>query len=115
MLWKVTEARWGKYNLFYRSREGLACERKLRRHEHVFPRARTIRRILEARPEDLDGIVQAANVACLVTKHEADALNRQDKASPDVDGWDRYRKLGIRVVQVDTEGNVVDFLAPPPA
>lgn len=112
MLWKVTEAQWGKQMLPFRTSAALTCAHKLRRHEHVFPRSRIVQRILRAKPEEIGAIVRNANVACLVEKHEADALNAQDKAKPHLDGWDRYRELGIHVVMVDEEGRISDFIDP---
>jgi hypothetical protein len=115
MLWKVTEATWGKHFIQYRSHDVMSSPRKLWRHEHVHPRARLVSQILAGREDAIDKLVRDKNVACLVTKDEAKRLDRRDRKAPPLDGWERYRACNIHVVKVDAAGNISDFLVPRPA
>ncbi len=95
-LWKITEAD-GKWNLRYRS-EGaqyLSGNEGLR-HEHVFTRKHLIDRLLSG--EGLESVLADA-IACVVTATEAKVL---DRVSDEFQGWDRYRKAGIRVLDLVT-------------
>jgi hypothetical protein len=65
-----------------------------------------VKKLLRARPEMVDEILESA-VACTVTKHEHDRLAQFKR----LDGWERYSRAGI--VVIDTEAaNPLSFLAP---
>src|SRR5437868_4406015 len=68
-LFKLTEAESGKYATRYRSKEALTADKTLLRHDHVLQRGEMIKRLLTARPEDVDDILDAA-VGCTITKDE---------------------------------------------
>jgi hypothetical protein len=49
------------------------------------------------RPHDALAIRDNA-CGCVVTIEEHDALTRIDRQDKEVDGWDRYRRAGIAVI-----------------
>jgi len=91
-VWKLTEARpASKYALRYRTPDALTGEGALG-HEHVHQRARLVAALL-AGEEPIETIVARA-VACTVTRAEHGRLDRYK----DCDGWERYRRAGLRVI-----------------
>jgi hypothetical protein len=97
-LWKLTEAEAGKYQTRFRSVEPSATNRKVLRHDHVFQRKRMVDDLLEAvSPEAVDDILKKA-VGCTITKDEHTRLNQ----FKDLDGWVRYQRAGITVVDAVT-------------
>ena len=98
-LWKLTEAEAGKYQTRFRSVEPSATNRKVLRHDHVFQRKRMVDDLLEAvSPEAVDDILKKA-VGCTITKDEHTRLNQ----FKDLDGWVRYQRAGITVVDAVTD------------
>lgn len=106
LLWKFSEIT-GKYTTRYRSERALhvdhGADRKRRAaervldHEHVYQRAQLADELL-ARPEDMEAIVARA-IGCTVTKEEHRGLGNVNG----VDGWERYRRAGIRVFDVSVD------------
>jgi len=111
LLWKWTESAGnpGKYDLRYYSRAAVehrrAKGRSGLRHEHVFPRKQLADEIL-AEPHNAASLLRSKGVACVVTTHEADALNASKEQ-----GWQRYKDAGVDVVDLLT-GDPVDFSDP---
>lgn len=99
-LFKLTEAEGvSKYKTRLRSEASLAAsfsDRDLR-HDHVFQRADMVEALMQAKPGDVDEIINRA-VGCTVTKNEHRLLD-QFKNS---DGWERYRKANIVVIDMET-------------
>jgi hypothetical protein len=102
LLWKITEAR-GKYTTRYRSRASTEDGAKLR-HDHVFTRKNITDRII-AEPQRAREILRDA-IACVVTVDEHKRLSKLGEA---MRGWDRYREVGIEVIDTD-DGSIA---APP--
>jgi hypothetical protein len=97
LLWKTTEAECKsknyKYETRYQSQDALKFRQKGNlRHEHVFPCAKMIDALL-AQPERAEEILETA-VGCTVTIAEHLRLRS------DEDGWKRYRKAGIVVMDI---------------
>jgi hypothetical protein len=93
-LWKITEAQsTHKHRTRFCSQEAYSSPETDLRHDHVFQRAIMIKELINGRPEDVDTILKKA-VACTITKEEHTLLSRHS----DVDGWDRYRRAGINVI-----------------
>ena len=103
MLWKITEAD-GKYNTRYRSESALHCnDNKLLAHEHVYPKEKMITALIDAKSEEeIDRIVAVA-VGCTVTRPDHSQLHKVDNE----DGWNRYRKAGIVVMNIETGERVI--------
>jgi hypothetical protein len=102
MLWKITEAD-GKYKTRHQSHGALQCsDKKLLRHEHVYPKEQMINALLKATPEEVDGILETA-VGCTVTFAEHSRLHKFN----DEDGWMRYRKAEIAVTNTETGERVI--------
>jgi hypothetical protein len=53
------------------------------------------------RVEKVDEIVKKAK-ACVVTQKELEALNEVDRKCPDLDGWPRYKRAGIVVIDMES-------------
>ena len=109
MIWKITEAN-GKHNLRYRSEGAVAAPQDDLIHEHVYPRRKLVKQLLQGRPDpqSLDRILEHA-VACLVTPDEHQRLEALPKH---IEGWNRYRAAAVRVF--DTEAQEwcdVDFIS----
>ncbi|MBM3545963.1 MAG: hypothetical protein FJX54_03340 [Alphaproteobacteria bacterium] len=92
-LYKVTEAEAAKYQTRYRSEESLSSTRPDWQHEHVYQRAAMVDRLLKAAKKDIDRILATA-IGCVVTKAEHRRLNKVKG----LDGWRRYAKAGIVVI-----------------
>ena len=59
LLWKMTEAESHKYKTRFQSQGAIEGSGKGKlRHEHVFQRSRMIDELLQAKPEELDGILK---------------------------------------------------------
>ena len=101
-LWKLTEAEGGKYNTRFRSQGALNCIDKKRQHDHVFQRAKMVtaleKAMEKATPDKIDQILTKA-VGCVVTVEEHKRLEKFDKKC---DGWERYQKAGILVIDTLT-------------
>ena len=99
LLWKLTEAEsHNKYSTRYQTEGAMACRATSKlRHEHVYQRKQMIARLLNAKPEEVDGILENA-VGCTVTIDEHARLAEWD----DEYGWDRYRKAGLVVIDTAT-------------
>ena len=103
MLWKITEAD-GKHNTRYRSDRALRCsETNMLTHEHVYPKQMIIQRLKSAKSEEeVDQILSLA-IGCTVMRDEHDPLHRIDNE----DGWERYRKANIGVMNIETGQRVI--------
>jgi hypothetical protein len=93
-IWKITECE-GKWNTRFKS--VIALHGKPWRHEHVYQRAKMVEALLRANPEDVDAILEKA-VGCVVTIDEHLRLDEWDH----LDGWARYEKAGIAVMDMAT-------------
>ncbi len=101
-IWKVTEAApMSKYQTRYRSRGSLAAPESDLAHDHVYQRKRLIDAML-ADPDDASRILLSA-VACVVTHEEHFRLTAISREAKDLDGWDRYERAGIEVVEMESE------------
>jgi hypothetical protein len=101
-LWKITEAECPgnrKYETRFRSQAVISASSvaKKLRHDHVFQRGKMVDELLLAGPEFVEHILDKA-IGCTVTEDEDDRL----RAHKDTDGWDRYKKAGITVVDTKT-------------
>ena len=93
LLWKLTQAESSTHKTRFQSRGALRCRNKGNlRHDHVFQCAKMIDALL-ANPERADEILGTA-IGCTVTKAEHAHLHKFD----DEDGWERYRKAEIVVM-----------------
>jgi 16S rRNA C967 or C1407 C5-methylase (RsmB/RsmF family) len=108
-LYKITEADCkNKFRTRYMSNEALEIAQQEKKpnesglliHEHVTARQKVLKKLIEAKPEDVDEILDSI-VACVVTKDEHRRLS--SSSLKDLHGWDRYHELKIRVW--DTEMN----------
>ena len=100
-LWKVTEADGrSKHRTRFRSVASLTADPNQLHHEHVYRRAKMVEALLAA-PHDVDAIVEKA-VGCTVTRAEHRRLGEVDREEPDLDGWERYGKAGIQVLDTLT-------------
>ncbi|HWG21741.1 MAG TPA: hypothetical protein VG225_14515 [Terracidiphilus sp.] len=98
LLWKITEAD-GKYDTRYQSNGALECkDQKQLRHDHVYPCKRMIGALIQAKPEEWQEILRDA-VGCTVTVDEHRLLSTFDEK---YDGWERYRKAKLRVINTET-------------
>lgn len=109
VIWLISEAD-GKYSTRYRSAEVVRLARQeascnvLIQHEHVFPKARVVDRLLadkEALLSDPQRLSRALDqtVACVVTKEEHRRL-------VDGDGWERYRSVAVLDMSTDPPSRV---------
>ena len=96
-LWKLSLAEpIGKYATRFVSAAALRCARRLLAHEHVHERAMVVRALLDGAmtPERLPEYA----FACVVTREEHARLGVEGRRDRSLEGWDRYRKAGIAVV-----------------
>lgn len=100
-LCKITEAD-GKWNTRYRTQAASweASPSNLR-HEHVFSRRGLVERLVES-PTHLDGILRSV-IGCVVTTKEHALLKVFSHKHPDLDGWSRFEKAGVKVLDLLTE------------
>jgi hypothetical protein len=103
MLWTITEAD-GKYNTRHRSDRALRCsDNNMLAHEHVYPKKSMIKRLKSAKSEEeVDQILSLA-VGCTVMRDEHVLLHGLDHG----DGWERYHKANVGVVNIETGQRVV--------
>jgi hypothetical protein len=106
-LWKITEAETAKYQTRFRSEAAIGSVSKLQ-HDHVFQRATMVEALL-ARPEQVEEILSTA-ISCTITYEEHRALNQFKH----LDGWARYSRAGIVVIDTAT-GERVDLPPSRPA
>ena len=118
VLWKLTEAKHPKHRLPLRTRaahdeilKGGDLGKRLR-HEHVFPRSSVVNEIMD-NPKKVRRLLKKNAVACIVTKQEAESLTAQDRrrrkaGKPKLLGWDRYKTLRLRVIEVQQDGTLKD-------
>jgi hypothetical protein len=101
LLWKITEAEsFHKHETRFQSQQALKCGDKAKlRHDHVYQRAKMSAALEKAAPHKVDVILKKA-CGCTVTTKEHDRLSRFDR---EYDGWDRYRRA--RIVVIDTQKN----------
>jgi hypothetical protein len=93
-LWKITEAESRhKHRTRFCSQAVFSSPDCECRHDHVFQRAKMIDDLIASGPDAVDEIAAKA-VACTVTREEHLALNRYKQ----LDGWQRYRQVGITVI-----------------
>ena len=100
LLWKITEAD-GKYNTPFKSEGALHRKTKLR-HDHVYQRLKMIARLVKAAPQEIDKILRRA-IACTVMIKEHHRLSKFDKK---YDGWERYQRAGIQVMDTRTNKRI---------
>lgn len=98
-IWEVAEYLSGNFKGRYRSKAAIVPGTIIQR-DHVNRKAGIVERWL-ASPEQMDSILDDI-VHCVVTKDEHDRLTAYDKMNPDVDGWERYRVVGIEVMDMLT-------------
>jgi len=109
VIWLISEAD-GKYSTRYRSAEVVRLAREetscnvLIQHEHVFPKARAVDRLLEDKEALLSDSERLSRVldqtvACVVTKEEHRRL-------VDGDGWERYRSVAVLDMSTDPPSRV---------
>jgi hypothetical protein len=98
-LWKVTEAEGtSKLNTRYQSKGASAAARGAKlQHDHVFQRAKMVDLLL-AHSHDVDAILATA-VGCTVTDAEHVRLD----TFRSLDGWARYERAGIEVIDKQTD------------
>jgi hypothetical protein len=100
LLWKITEAESPKHKTRFQSQGALTCRDKVElRHDHVFQRAKMIAALEKATARKVDVILKRA-FGCTVTSTEHARLSKFDK---EYDGWARYRKAGITVIDTQTD------------
>ena len=103
-IWKITEAD-GKLKTRYRSIDSLQSnsETKLQ-HEHVIEKQKLVSALI-AGQESIEDIVEMA-IGCVVTKAEHRILTAVSRSEPTLDGWNRYKKAGIKVFDLKTQREV---------
>jgi hypothetical protein len=98
LLWKITEAESSKWKTRFQS-EGARRRGKAKlRHDHVFQRSKMIAALEKATLHEVDVILKKA-IACTVTIKEHARLSEFDT---EYDGWARYRKAGIKVIDTQS-------------
>ena len=103
-LWKVTEAESiDKHRTQFCSKAVYESPNCARRHDHVYQRAKMVRALIKVGQEGAKEILEKA-VACTITKEEHLSLNAYEH----VDGWERYRRAGIVVID-GTTGALFEF------
>ena len=103
-LFLLTEAEWtNKYKTRFCSKTALTAAKEKLRHDHVFPRAKMVDALLQSSADSVDDILNDA-VGCTITIDEHALLNKFE----DFDGWERYRKAGITVIDTAT-GKALHF------
>jgi len=100
-LWFVTETEGtSKYRTRFMSRRAVRKIAKRLHHEHVIPR----KVLVDAMMREPHRAAEIANTAigCTVTRKEHEALAAVQKTEPSLEGWDRYRRAGIEVIDTAT-------------
>ena len=99
LLWKITEAESPKYKTRFQSEGASGCRDTTNlRHDHVFQRKKIITALEKAAPHKVEDILKTA-FGCTVTIKEHTRLS---KFAKEYDGWARYRKAGIVVIDTLT-------------
>lgn len=100
-LWTLTETEGtSKYRTKHMSQGALVRPVSELHHEHVIPRKKLIEDMLRE-PARAVEIAETA-VGCTVTRLEHKELTHHDRAHPELTGWDRYRAIGIVVINTET-------------
>lgn len=104
LLWKITEAEsFHKHKTRFQSQRASRCNGKEKlQHDHVYQRAKMVADLEKATPQKVDVILKKA-CGCTVTVKEHGRLSTFAK----YDGWARYRKAGIVVIDTQTGKRVV--------
>lgn len=99
-LFLLTEAEQSdKHKTRFCSEAALKAAPKGKRHDHVFQRSKMVEKLLDAKRNsinDIDSILDNA-IGCTITIQEHKRLNKYEG----YDGWERYRKA--RIVVIDTK------------
>ena len=101
LLWKITQAESTTHKTRLQSQEALKLIGKLS-HDHVYQRVKMIDFLVNAKPEEVDGILESA-VGCTVTRDEHSRLHKFDEEY----GWERYRKAGVKVTNTETGEQII--------
>ena len=105
-LWKLSEAEGlSKYRTRLCSQRALKAKPALLAHEHVYERKKLVAQLM-ADPSSLDQVLARA-IGCTVTRQEHARLSAISRERPDLEGWERYRAAGVRVVDTAT-GELLD-------
>lgn len=100
-LWFVTETEGtSKYRTRYMSRKAIGKDTKQLHHEHVIPRKVLVDAMVKE-PHRAPAIAATA-IGCTVTRKEHEVLTALDKAEPGLEGWERYRRAGVVVIDTIT-------------
>jgi hypothetical protein len=100
-LWKLTLAEGlHKHRTRYRSRAASAANASDLRHDHVVERKKLVQALLD-NPTNADRIADKA-VGCTVTRTEHQRLTSLSRKHPELDGWERYERAGIVVMDAIT-------------
>ena len=73
-------------------------------HEHVIEKQKLVSALI-AGQESIEDIVETA-IGCVVTKAEHRILTAVSRSEPTLDGWNRYKKAGIKVFDLKTQREV---------
>jgi len=94
-IWKITEAD-GKYKTRFMSENAInEFNQKNLQHEHVVERQFLVNELLN-NPSDYKNTLSKA-LACIVTKEEHKKLTFATKENKNLQGWKRYKFIGIKV------------------
>src|SRR6266849_1928316 len=104
LLWKITLAESSKYKTCFQSEGARGSSGKVKlQHDHVFQQSKMIAKLMKVRGHKVDVILKKA-FGCTVTSKEHTRLSKFDKK---YDGWARYRKARIKVIDTQTDKRVV--------
>ena len=98
-LWKLTEAD-GKYTTRFCSRHARDAGPEKLAHDHVWQRRALIDKLM-THPDDVLQIVENA-IGCTVTREEHQRLTSEDRRGQSLEGWVRYAKAKIEVIDNST-------------
>ncbi|MBP6572104.1 MAG: hypothetical protein KA226_11825 [Gemmatimonadales bacterium] len=100
-LWTLTESEGtSKYRTKYMTQGAMDESQPGLHHDHVFTRKQLIEDMLRE-PARAVEIAETA-VGCTVTRFEHKELTYHDRVQPELTGWDRYRAIGIVVINTET-------------
>ncbi|MCH8287416.1 hypothetical protein IIB79_12995 [candidate division KSB1 bacterium] len=105
MIWNITGAH-GKYLTKYRSEEVLSSKELKINHEHVYTRKYLIKKLI-SNTNKVDNILRCA-IGCVISVHEHNRLKDAEKENASLVGWQRYKKAGIRIQDMES-GKEVKF------
>lgn len=100
LLCRLTETKSGKFSCRYRTKLVFSDEEYKIQHEHVYRREITYKELVN-NPENYKEILNKC-IGCVVTKEEHKLLNKIDKKYKNINGWERYKKAGIKVLDMKT-------------